>query len=242
MFKSASTEATKQFESGLKFPKRAEYLFLVKLTMRRSGWVNNTAKHFPQENIVFSFHKTRLFFALYLAELPRGAAVWRPSPPLKQGARLRYRSHLEHSQNSSAVRCALPPAAAPNSYASGIFFFSSWLSKSLVWTLSYLGGVASVQGVFGHEGLQSGEGQVSQVLLVLQRQAQLTQQQPRQEVLPAELPGQVVLRHRGCTRTQGGIPFKILNGAVQTWNWCRISVQYQPKSVFALNVTSSEIT
>lgn len=76
------------------------------------------------------------------------------------------------------------------------------LSESPAQTCGYLGGVASVQRVFGHEGLQGGEGQVSQVLLVLQRQAQLAQEQPRQEVLPAELPGQVVLGHRGCARTQ----------------------------------------
>lgn len=79
------------------------------------------------------------------------------------------------------------------------------LSESPARTCGYLGGVASVQRVFGHEGLQGGEGQVSQVLLVLQRQAQLAQEQPRQEVLPAELPGQVVLGHRGCARTQRGV-------------------------------------
>lgn len=151
-------------------------------------------KTFSQENTAFFlFTKHDSFFrpCIWQACL-RCAAVWQRLPAAQTRARLQNRSYLEQPQNSSERRCSLRLSQLHQ------------LSESPARTCGYLGGVASVQRVFGHEGLQGGEGQVSQVLLVLQRQAQLAQEQPRQEVLPAELPGQVVLGHRGCARTQRG--------------------------------------
>jgi len=47
--------------------------------------------------------------------------------------------------------------------------------------------------MFGHEVLQAGQGEVSQVLLFLQSESQLSQQQSCEEMFPAELFGQTIL-------------------------------------------------
>lgn len=47
--------------------------------------------------------------------------------------------------------------------------------------------------MFSHEVLQAGQGQVSQVLLVLQSEPQLSQQQSCQKMFPAELFRQNIL-------------------------------------------------
>lgn len=57
----------------------------------------------------------------------------------------------------------------------------------------HLYGITGVQGMFSHEVLQAGQGQVSQVLLVLQSQPQLSQQQSCEKMFPAELFRQNIL-------------------------------------------------
>lgn len=185
-----------QMQSGIPLQSWISVAFYVQRTLQALRWVSNTAKHFPKKILCSFFSQNMtLFFGLVFgrpAALRCGLAAFAGCP------------------NKGQITESLLFGTIPEFIRTPLLSASRSCTNSAnqpAWTCGYLGGVASVQRVFGHEGLQGGEGQVSQVLLVLQRQAQLAQEQPRQEVLPAELPGQVVLGHRGCARTQRGFFF-----------------------------------
>lgn len=95
---------------------------------------------------------------------------------------------------------ASPGNAAKDIYVPLTVVQQGWFTQQV--QASYLGGVACIQRVFGHQGLQGRQGQVPQVLLVLESQPQLSEQKTGQKVLPAELPGQTVLWHQRCKRTK----------------------------------------